>query len=113
MQYRDPRSPAAPTHANTSAHSEDIVSIAFNPANSDSSPVLLSASTDGLLNLVNPLQQDEDEAVMFTYNVGSGVARAHWSADGQFVAATTDMETAGIWTNEVDCFRLPLVPTMS
>ncbi|KAH7105607.1 WD40 repeat-like protein [Auriculariales sp. MPI-PUGE-AT-0066] len=99
--YWDPRSPAAPTHAHTSVHSEDITSLQFKPS-SASSPVLLSTSSDGLLSLSNPLESDEDEAGLLTHNVGCSVARAVWTSDGRYLCATTDMETAAIWTDELD-----------
>lgn len=96
--YRDPRAPGAPTHTHASTHSDDITVLSFRETSDG--PLLLSASSDGLVCTSNPLEQDEDEAALNVANFGSSIAHAGWSASGH-VWASSDMETAAIWNCEV------------
>jgi WD repeat-containing protein 89 len=61
---------------------------------------LLSGSSDGLISLSNPLEDDEDEAVEHVANWGCSVSQLGWIGDGK-VWAASDMETFSTWTNEV------------
>lgn len=90
-------------YAHTSTHSDDVTALQFNVTSE--TPVLLSASLDGLLSVSNPLEKDEDEAILHVSNTGSSIARAGWSHFGQHVWMTTDMETASVWTAELDLIQ--------
>lgn len=109
---RDPRNPVAPLRKHTSTHSDDITSVQFSP-NSSSSAVLLSASTDGLVALSNPNEDNEDEAVLNIGNWGCSVARAGWVENGDGLAwASSDMETLSLWNSEVCDFAVPCSPQL-
>ena len=74
-----------------------------------STEVLLSASTDGLVSISNPSEADEDEAVIQVQNWGCSVSRAGWihgPSTGPRVWASSDMETLGIWTEEVGSYEI-------
>ncbi|EJD53645.1 WD40 repeat-like protein [Auricularia subglabra TFB-10046 SS5] len=97
--YWDPRAPGAPLHSHTSTHSDDITVLHFR--NETDGPVLLSASTDGLVSTSNPLEQDEDNATLNVANYVSSIAHAGWTASGH-VWASSDMETGAIWDSNLD-----------
>jgi len=69
-----------------------------------SSPSLLSASSDGLISVSNPLEQDEDEAVVHVANWGCSVAHAGWFANAHqwHIWSASDMETMKLWSDELD-----------
>jgi WD repeat-containing protein 89 len=94
--YWDVRKPLLTTHSHTSTHSDDITVMQFNP----STNALLSASSDGLLSLSDPLEQDEDEAVLNVGNWGTSIAQAGWYEDS--IWAASDMETFSLWTADLD-----------
>lgn len=129
---RDPRNPKQPLATHTSTHSDDITSLHFDPdlsSSSSDSRHILSGSTDGLLsltnlqNVLNPTMdesnEDEDEdAVEHVANWGCSVARCGWiPGDGLRVRehhdrsnipriwSTSDMETMGLWSAELDPVR--------
>ncbi|EJU06347.1 WD40 repeat-like protein [Dacryopinax primogenitus] len=83
-------------HSHSSTHSDDITCLSFHP----SSTTLLSGSTDGLLCLTNPLEAEEDEAVLEVGNWGVSVADAGWG-EGR-VWARSDMETVSVWDQELN-----------
>ena len=107
---RDPRNPAAPLRRHTSTHSDDITAVHFSSPSSNT-PLLLSASTDGLVCTSNPLEDDEDEANVDVANWGSSVSKAGWipaaPAGGSQVWAVSDMETVSFWSEEVRILPLP------
>ena len=97
---RDPRSPAAPLRVHSSTHSEDITALHFYR----DGPVLLSASSDGLVCTSNAEEPDEDEAGVHVGNWGCSIAQAGWlhdSAGRPGIWASSDMETFSVWTSEV------------
>lgn len=94
--YWDARKPGAPMHTHSVTHSEDITVVQFHP----SGKTLLSASSDGLLNISDPSQADEDEAVIEIGNWGTSVAQAGWYSDG--IWASSDMETFSLWSSQLD-----------
>lgn len=108
---RDPRNPVAPLRRHSSTHSDDITSIKFSPQGS--SEILLSASTDGLVCTSNPREEDEDEAGLHVGNWGCSVSKAGWmSRHGSATGSTnpacwaaSDMETLGLWSDEVTPFN--------
>ncbi|KAF8592782.1 WD40 repeat-like protein [Ramaria rubella] len=99
--YWDPRNPAQPTHTHSSTHSDDITTLHFHPT---FPKLLLSASTDGLLSTSDAREQDEDEAAHDVANWGCSIARAGWFKRdaGYGVWASSDMETFGLWNDELD-----------
>lgn len=130
--FWDPRNPKQPLATHTSTHSDDITSLHFDPdlsSSSSDSRHILSGSTDGLLsltnlqNVLNPTMdesnEDEDEdAVEHVANWGCSVARCGWiPGDGLRVRehqdrsnipkiwSTSDMETMGLWSAELDPVR--------
>ena len=106
---RDPRNPAAPLRRHTSTHSDDITVVRFSPNKSQTSPVLLSASTDGLLCTSDPLQDDEDEATLSVGNWRCSISKAGWmhnsGGGGPRAWAVSDMETVSFWSEEVRIVR--------
>ncbi|TFK43035.1 WD40-repeat-containing domain protein [Crucibulum laeve] len=107
--YWDPRRPSAPIRTHSSTHSDDITSlsfspISFKPSTEPSAHSLLSVSSDGLVSLSNPLEDDEDEAVLNVGNWGCSISQAGWIAPGSKVRiwAGSDMETFSTWSDEAD-----------
>lgn len=94
--YWDARKSVMPMYAHTSTHAEDVTVVQFNPVNN----TLLSASSDGLLNISDPMQPDEDEAVIQVSNWGTSIAQAGWKESG--VWASSDMETFSLWSPDLD-----------
>jgi len=70
---RDPRQPIAPLYTHSSTHSDDIKTISFHPV--VSSPLILSGSSDDLLAISNP---DEDEAMLHVRSWGISISHADW-----------------------------------
>ncbi|RXW19847.1 hypothetical protein EST38_g6001 [Candolleomyces aberdarensis] len=65
--------------------------------------LLLTGSTDGLLNVSDAYEEDEDEAVILTANWGCSIAQAGWVGEkGEGVWAGSDMETFSTWSSELD-----------
>ncbi|KAJ2914467.1 hypothetical protein MD484_g5949, partial [Candolleomyces efflorescens] len=65
--------------------------------------LLLTGSTDGLLNISDANDEDEDEAVILTANWGCSIAQAGWVGEkGEGVWAGSDMETFSTWSAELD-----------
>ena len=65
--------------------------------------IVLSGSSDGLISLSNPEEDDDDEAVLHVANWGCSVSQAGWTTGegGTKIWAASDMETFSTWTNEV------------
>jgi len=85
---------------------------------------LLSGSTDGLVCISNPGEEDEDEAVVYVGNLGSSISQAGWMPTRGAVRtspgvwAATDMETFSLWSDELDLnndldIRAPSVHTQA
>ena len=91
-------------HNHSSTHSDDITALHFHPI---SSRALLSASTDGLISISDALEPDEDESVQEVANWGCSVAKANWYSNGggYNVWASSDMETFGLWKENVSLSR--------
>ncbi|KAM7194511.1 WD40-repeat-containing domain protein [Rhypophila sp. PSN 637] len=64
----DLRSPSAPKTQYNEVHSDDVTELNFHPTNPT---LLLSGSTDGLVNINDISQTDEDEVVIQAFNHGS------------------------------------------
>ncbi|KAF8690387.1 hypothetical protein AX14_002948 [Amanita brunnescens Koide BX004] len=102
IHYWDPRSPSAPLRTHSSTHSDDITSLSFSSSMTDK--IVLSGSSDGLISLSNPEEDDDDEAVLHVANWGCSVSQAGWTTGegGTKIWAASDMETFSTWTNELD-----------
>ncbi|KAK1757396.1 WD repeat-containing protein 89 [Echria macrotheca] len=86
----DLRTPSAPRSQYTEVHSDDISALTFHPTNPH---ILLSGSTDGLLNVSDTRIADEDELVIQTFNHGS-VHRAAFLNDTELFALSHDEKFA-------------------
>ncbi|PPQ73505.1 hypothetical protein CVT24_007651 [Panaeolus cyanescens] len=98
--YWDPRQPAAPLRTHSSTHSDDITTVSFSPS-SYGQQVLLSGSSDGLVSISNPSEDDEDEAPLNVGNFGCSVSQAGWIHGAQpgqaAIWAASDMETFNVY----------------
>ncbi|CAG0889481.1 unnamed protein product [Cyprideis torosa] len=72
------------------SHSDDIVQVKFHPNEGDT---MATASTDGLINVFDLEQGDEDDAVMHTFNTEFG-HKGVWG----YMACFTHNEDLQIWT---------------
>ncbi|KAK4241574.1 WD40-repeat-containing domain protein [Achaetomium macrosporum] len=86
----DLRSPSSPRSQFSEGHSDDITELTYHPTNPS---LLLSGSTDGLVNITDTSIADEDEAVQQTFNHGS-VHRAGFLNETEVFAASHDEKFA-------------------
>ncbi|KAK3309947.1 WD40-repeat-containing domain protein [Chaetomium strumarium] len=86
----DLRSPSIPRTQFNEVHSDDITELTYHPTNPS---LLLSGSTDGLVNITDTSIADEDEAVQQTFNHGS-VHRAGFLNETEVFAASHDEKFA-------------------
>lgn len=103
IYYWDPRNPAAPLRTHGSTHSDDITAVHFG-GTPPSTDLLLSTSSDGLVSISNPHQED-DEAVVHVGNLGCSISQGGWIPNSTKLGiwAASDMETFSYWSNELDC----------
>jgi WD40 repeat protein len=112
--YWDARNHSKPLRIHSSTHSDDITNVRFIPYPIDASvsSVLLSTSTDGLVSLSNPSEEDEDEATFAVANWGTSVSQAgvvYEGSDPKSIWTSSDMETMAIWNFEVRLYHcLPM-----
>ncbi|KAK4231191.1 WD40-repeat-containing domain protein [Podospora fimiseda] len=85
---RHPTSPPKQTYSDL--HSDDITELTFHPFQSH---ILLSGSTDGLINVSDTTITDEDEVVIQAFNHGS-VHHAGFISDTEVYAASHDEKFA-------------------
>ncbi|KAI9806460.1 MAG: hypothetical protein M1833_003647 [Piccolia ochrophora] len=85
----DIRSPRRQKVCYTDSHNDDITVLQFHP--DPSSALLLSGSTDGLVNVYDTNMTDEDDALQQIMNHGSSVNLAEF-VDGAFVCAVSHDE---------------------
>ncbi|KAK0656601.1 WD40-repeat-containing domain protein [Cercophora newfieldiana] len=86
----DLRSIANPKTQYTEVHSDDITELNYHPTNPS---LLLTGSTDGLVNIYNTTITDEDEVVIQTLNHGS-IHRASFLNDTEVFALSHDEKFA-------------------
>ncbi|KAI1334108.1 WD40 repeat-like protein [Xylariaceae sp. FL0016] len=72
-------------------HSDDVTELNFHPSNPS---ILLSGSTDGLVNICDTSIADEDEVVIQTFNLGSSVHHAAFLNDTEVYALSHDERLA-------------------
>lgn len=88
---RDVRStPSAKAHYQE-VHSDDVTDLAFNPSNP---ALLLSGSTDGLVNVYDTRIADEDDLTLQTCNHDASVHRAAWLTSTEIAALSHDERCA-------------------
>ncbi|KAF9509855.1 hypothetical protein BS47DRAFT_1300911 [Hydnum rufescens UP504] len=107
--FWDVRNADAPTHVNTSAHSDDITAVSFHPNTPD---IVLTASTDGLLCTTDVRELDEDESGIQVGNWGCSVNSVGWTDVSEGLGSSTkaskhiwahsDMQTVSLWSDELD-----------
>lgn len=69
------------------SHSDDVTDLSFQPANPS---ILLSGSTDGLVNLYDTKITEEDDALIQVFNHGSSIAHAGFLSDQELYALSSD-----------------------
>ncbi|KAL9022189.1 MAG: hypothetical protein Q9185_000589 [Variospora sp. 1 TL-2023] len=69
------------------SHNDDVTELSFNPSNPS---ILLSGSTDGLINLYDTSITDEDDALIQVFNHGSSVAHAGFLSDHEVYGLSHD-----------------------
>lgn len=69
------------------SHSDDVTDLSFHPANPS---ILLSGSTDGLVNLYDTAISDEDDALIQVFNHGSSIAHAGFLSEQELYALSSD-----------------------
>lgn len=84
---RDPRNPSTPKVSYTECHNDTITEIQFHPTQPD---LVLSGSTDGLVNVLKISEPDEDEALYQVINHTSAVQHAGWLNDTDIYVLGTD-----------------------
>ncbi|KAL1903235.1 hypothetical protein Sste5346_000520 [Sporothrix stenoceras] len=72
-------------------HSDDVTELNFHPTNPH---ILLSGSTDGLVNVCDTRIEDEDEVVIQAFNHGSSVHHAGFLNDTEVYAISHDEKLA-------------------
>jgi len=68
-----------------SVHSDDVTCLKFSD---DAQDTLISGSTDGLVNVLNLSNPDEDEALAWSHNTGDSVAGVCWKDSDTVVVST-------------------------
>lgn len=85
----DVRSTPSPQAAYHDLHSDDITTLSYHPS---SPSILLSGSTDGLVNVYDTSIADEDEVTVQTLNLNASIHRAGFLG-GQGAGAGTGAES--------------------
>ncbi|KAI1752165.1 WD40-repeat-containing domain protein [Xylaria castorea] len=87
----DVRSTSAPKLHYKEIHSDDVTELNFHPSDHN---VLLSGSTDGLVNICDTRITDEDEVVIQTFNHDSSIHHAAFLNDTEVYAISNDERLA-------------------
>ncbi|RFU26649.1 hypothetical protein B7463_g9707, partial [Scytalidium lignicola] len=87
----DIRQPDAPQVKYAESHSDDVTELQFHPTQSS---LLLSGSTDGLVNIYNTTISDEEEALHQTINLGHSISHANFLSDVDIFALSHDERLA-------------------
>lgn len=75
-------------------HTDDITQIKFSVGQPN---LMLSSSTDGLVNLFDVSQSKEDDALLNSFNVDAAVRKLSWFDQESTFGCITDMETVQMW----------------
>ena len=84
-------------------HCDDITSVSFRPGEEN---ILATGCTDGLVNILDLSEKDEDEALVTSLNTGDSVSRCVWYSntrgDTDNLAILTHTEAVQLW-HTPDC----------
>ena len=98
VYYSDARLPGKPLHIYTDAHSDDVSTLSFHPTLDH---LLLTGAIDGLMSTIDVRIPDEDDAILYTANVGASLSRVGWTGlpgkGWQGTYAITNMETVSVY----------------
>ncbi|XP_055607987.1 WD repeat-containing protein 89 [Uranotaenia lowii] len=91
------------------SHSEDITSVRFHPNNPD---FLASASVDGLVNVFDISQTNEDDAMQFCFNVDNSIEAINWHQTAlekdriSVITTTNDFHLLDVETQDTEfCYQ--------
>ncbi|KAI0531769.1 WD40-repeat-containing domain protein [Xylaria digitata] len=87
----DIRSTSAPKLGYKEVHSDDVTELNFHPSDNN---LLLSGSTDGLVNICDTRITDEDEVIIQTFNHDSSIHHAAFLNDTEVYAISHDEKLA-------------------
>ncbi|KAI0160824.1 WD40 repeat-like protein [Xylariaceae sp. FL1272] len=87
----DVRATSTPKLHYKEVHSDDVTELNFHPNNPN---ILLSGSTDGLVNICDTQITDEDEVVIQTFNHGSSIHHASFLNNSEVYALSHDERLA-------------------
>ncbi|KAI0505795.1 WD40-repeat-containing domain protein [Xylaria bambusicola] len=87
----DVRSTSAPKLHYKEVHSDDVTELNFHPSDPN---ILLSGSTDGLINICDTRITDEDEVIIQTFNHDSSIHHAAFLNDTEVYAISHDERLA-------------------
>ncbi|KAI1355495.1 WD40-repeat-containing domain protein [Xylaria sp. FL0043] len=87
----DVRSPSVPKLHYKEVHSDDVTELNFHPSDQN---ILLSGSTDGLVNICDTRITDEDEVIIQTFNHDSSIHHAAFLNDTEVFAISHDERLA-------------------
>jgi WD40 repeat protein len=92
--HRDQRNPSAPSISYVESHTDTITSLQLHPSHPS---LLLSSSTDGLVNIFDTSQADEDDALFQVINHRSAIAHAGFMFPGTDIYALGTDETMSLY----------------
>ncbi|KAH4121685.1 hypothetical protein HBI56_155390 [Parastagonospora nodorum] len=90
----DQRNPSAPTLSLVESHTDTITSLQLHPSHPT---LLLSSSTDGLVNIFDTSQAEEEDALYQVINHGSAIAHAGFMYPGTDIYALGTDETTSFY----------------
>ncbi|CAH1772238.1 unnamed protein product [Owenia fusiformis] len=100
IMFWDRRKPGIPIRRFTECHNDDITQVQFHPSEVHK---MASGSTDGLINIYDLRETDEDDAIEMTLNTESSVGKLGWKGPGgDNLYCITHLETFHIWDSEGD-----------
>ncbi|KAG8961522.1 hypothetical protein FRC03_005287 [Tulasnella sp. 419] len=104
--FWDIRKPKEPLYIHAMTHSDDVTVLEFSSAANSNQELLLSGSSDGLLSISSPREQDEEEAVSQVGNWRCSVSKCGWagqdSAGQPLVWSVSDMESFATWNHQME-----------
>lgn len=75
-------------------HTDDVTQVKFSARQPN---LMLSSSTDGLVNLFDVSHSNEDDALQNSFNVDAAVRKLRWFDQERTFGCITDMETVQMW----------------